>query len=72
MRVVFFGSGEFAVPSLWWLINSPHDIAAVVTQPDRPAGRGKKSMPTPVTVKAEEHNLPIERCTDANAEPFVK
>ena len=48
MRVVYFGSGEFAVPALRWLINSPHEIAAVVTQPDRPAGRGKKPMPTPV------------------------
>ncbi|UCD28540.1 MAG: methionyl-tRNA formyltransferase [Planctomycetota bacterium] len=72
MRVVFFGSGEFAVPTLWWLINSHHEIAAVVTQPDRPTGRGKKPQPTPVATKAEEHNLPIERCEDVNAKPFIE
>ena len=53
MRVVYFGSGEFAVPALRWLTNSPHEIAAVVTQPDRPAGRGKKPTATPVGAMAE-------------------
>jgi len=72
MRVVFFGSGEFAVPSLWWLINSDHEIASVVTQPDRPAGRGKKPHSTPVAVKAEEYNLPIERCENVNDGAFVE
>lgn len=72
MRVVFFGSGEFGAPSLRWLINSPHEVATVVTQPDRPAGRGKKLVPTPIALKAEEFSLPVERCENVNTEPFVE
>jgi methionyl-tRNA formyltransferase len=72
MRVVFFGSGEFAVPSLRWLVNSPHEVALVVTQPDRPAGRGKKLMPTPVAVRALQEGLPVERCENVNAPEFVE
>ncbi len=71
MRVVFFGSGEFAVPSLRWLINSAHEVVAVVTQPDRLAGRGKNLQPTPVALNAVEHALPVERCEDVNEERFV-
>jgi len=72
MRVVFFGSGQFAVPSLRWLANNPHEVAAVVSPPDRPAGRGKRSLPTPVAAKAAELGLPIERCEDVNAPAFVE
>lgn len=72
MRVVFFGSGEFAVPSLRWLVNSPHEVVLVVTQPDRPAGRGKKVMPTPVAARAIEEGLPVERCANVNDPEFVE
>ncbi len=72
MRVVFFGSGEFAVPSLRWLVNSPHEPAAVVTQPDRPAGRGKKLLPTPVAGQAAEDGLPLLRCEDVNTPGCVE
>ncbi|NLX13867.1 MAG: methionyl-tRNA formyltransferase [Phycisphaerales bacterium] len=72
MRVVFFGSGEFAVPSMRWLINSPHELAGVVTQPDRPAGRGKVAQPTPVAERAAQEGLCVERCDDVNAPAFVK
>jgi methionyl-tRNA formyltransferase len=72
MRIVFFGSGEFAVPSLRWLVNSPHEVAGVVTQPDRPAGRGRTSHPTPVAEWAEELGLPNERCEQVNEPAFVK
>jgi methionyl-tRNA formyltransferase len=72
MRVVFFGSGEFAVPSLRWLVNSPHEVALVVTQPDRPAGRGKKLMPTPVAERAGQEGLPVEPCEDVNSPEFVE
>jgi len=64
--VVYFGSGEFAVPALRWLINSPHEIAAVVSQPDRPAGRGKKPMPTPVAQIANANHLTVHKVADAN------
>jgi methionyl-tRNA formyltransferase len=48
MRVIFLGTPEFAVPSLQALIQSPHEVCAVFTQPDRPAGRGQKPQPPPV------------------------
>lgn len=58
-RVVFFGSPAFAVPSLEALHAAGHDIALVVTQPDRPAGRGQKTTPPPVAAYAREHELPL-------------
>lgn len=59
MRIVFMGSGELGLPTLRWLVHSEHEIATVVTQPDRPAGRGKHLTPTPVRQFAGEHNLPV-------------
>lgn len=59
MRIVFMGTPEFAVPSLKALIEGGYDIAAVVTQPDRKAGRGHKLMPPPVKVLAQEHDIPV-------------
>jgi methionyl-tRNA formyltransferase len=70
--LVFFGSGEFAVPSLRKLTNLPHEIALVVTQPDRPAGRGKRPQPTPLAERAIEEGLPIERCDNVNDSAFVE
>jgi methionyl-tRNA formyltransferase len=57
--VIFFGSPDFAIPSLKSLISSEYRPALVVTQPDRPAGRGKKPSPTPVRRTAEENGLPV-------------
>lgn len=83
MRVVYFGSGDFAVPTLRWLVNSRHDLLLVVTQPDRPAGRGKTLHPTPVaeraalegveTLKSENVNTPeiIERLRALRADIAV-
>lgn len=59
MKLVFMGTSEFAVPSLEKLINNDFEIVGVVTQPDRPKGRGKKVMPTPVKEVALAHNLTI-------------
>lgn len=72
MRVVFFGAGEFAVPSLRWVGNSPHEVVLVVTQPDRPAGRGKKLLPTPVAIQAAQDGLNVVRCDDVNTPEFVE
>jgi methionyl-tRNA formyltransferase len=58
LRVVFFGSPEFAVPSLVGAADR-HDIVAVVTQPDRPAGRGARLQPPAVKVLATERGLPV-------------
>lgn len=59
MRIVFMGTPDFAVPSLRALASHGYEIAGVFTQPDRPAGRGKKLKPSPVKAAAEELNLPI-------------
>lgn len=52
LRVVFFGTPEFAVPTLEALLTSPSDVVAVVTQPDRPRGRGHKTTASPVKAAA--------------------
>jgi methionyl-tRNA formyltransferase len=57
-NIVFMGTPEFAVPSLRALAEGPYMIT-VVTQPDRPAGRGGKVTPPPVKVAAEEFGLPV-------------
>ncbi len=60
MKIVFFGTSQFAVPSLKRLLTEPEfEIIAVVTQPDKPRGRGKKLIPTPVKTVALEHQLPV-------------
>lgn len=61
LRVVFAGTPEFAVPALQALIQSRHNVVAVYTQPDRPAGRGRKLMPSPVKQVALAHNIPVEQ-----------
>jgi methionyl-tRNA formyltransferase len=70
VRIVFFGSPEFALPSLQALIASRHDVVAVVTQPDRPAGRGHAARPPPVKSVALNHGLPVlqpEKVSDAES-----
>ena len=59
MRIVFFGSPEFALPTLQALLDSPHEVVAVVTQPDRPAGRRHALTPPPVKVRALDRGLPV-------------
>jgi len=53
------GSPDFAVPSLEALIEARFDVQLVVTQPDRPSGRGRKTLPTAVKATAGEHHLPV-------------
>ena len=59
MRVVFMGTGAFAIPSLEALVDDGHEIAAVVTQPDREKGRGQTLAPPPVKPVAERLRLPL-------------
>jgi methionyl-tRNA formyltransferase len=59
MKITFAGTPEFAVPALAALIAAGHDIVMVLTQPDRPAGRGMKLKASPVKVLAEQHSLNI-------------
>ncbi len=58
-RIVFAGSPDFAVPSLERLIASQHDVVAVLTQPDRPSGRGRRRVPGPVKRCALQHDRPV-------------
>jgi methionyl-tRNA formyltransferase len=57
LRILFFGTPAFAVPSLVALVQSPHRVVGVVTQPDRPRGRGQKSQPEAIKRTALEHGL---------------
>ena len=59
LRIIFAGTPDFAARHLDALLSSGHQVVGVFTQPDRLAGRGKKLMPSPVKVLAEEHSLPI-------------
>jgi methionyl-tRNA formyltransferase len=61
MKLVFAGTPEFAAPALRALHEAGHQIALVLTQPDRPAGRGLKTMPSPVKQLAEELRLSVQQ-----------
>src|SRR5262244_3891106 len=58
MRVLFYGTPDFALPTLDALL-AHHQVVAVVTQPDRPAGRGQRSVAPPVKRRAEAAGLPV-------------
>jgi len=59
LRIVFAGTPDFSVSALQALLDSEHEVVAVYTQPDRPAGRGRKLMASPVKVVALEHGLSV-------------
>lgn len=59
MKIIFAGTPEFAVPTLQGLIDSSHQVCAVYTQPDRPAGRGRKLTPSPIKQLAVAHAIPV-------------
>ncbi|WP_251977357.1 methionyl-tRNA formyltransferase [Salinicola avicenniae] len=60
LRILFAGTPDFAAESLRALLSSRHQVIGVYTQPDRPAGRGRKLTPSPVKRLALEHALPVE------------
>ncbi|MBP0049941.1 methionyl-tRNA formyltransferase [Marinobacterium sp. AK62] len=59
LRIIFAGTPEFAASSLAAVLDTEHDVVAVYTQPDRPAGRGRKLRPSPVKTLALEHDVPV-------------
>mgnify|MGYP006409699841 CR=1 FL=1 len=63
MRILFAGTPDFSVAALEALLNSPHQVIGVYTQPDRPAGRGRKLSSSPVKVRAEAAGIPIYQPT---------
>jgi methionyl-tRNA formyltransferase len=68
LKVIFAGSGEFGIPTLRALRDAGHDVVRVMTQPDRPAGRGRALTPTPAAAAALEAGLDVVRTADVNAE----
>lgn len=75
MKLVFMGTSVFAVPTLQKLIDSPHQIIAVISQPDRPSGRGGKLTASPVKDLAVKHDLRVyqpDRIKEAAAIDLVK
>ena len=71
VRLVFMGTPEFAVPSLEILLANNYEVAAVVTAPDKPQGRGQSVMPSPVKVAARAHNIPGLQPTNLKAPSFL-
>ncbi|SFG36637.1 methionyl-tRNA formyltransferase [Desulfotomaculum arcticum] len=71
MRVVFMGTPDFAVPSLKEIVNAGFDVLAVITQPDRPGGRGKKIRKTPVKLAAEELGLQVLQPAKVREPDFI-
>mgnify|MGYP005748385739 CR=1 FL=1 len=61
LRIAYAGTPDFAVPALKALIDSRHEVVAVYTQPDRPAGRGRKLKAGPVKTVAQAHGIPVEQ-----------
>lgn len=70
LRIVFMGTPDFAVPSLQALLDGPDRVVAVVCQPDRPKGRGKKLSAPPVKVLAEQHAIPVLQPDSVRKEAF--
>ncbi len=67
MKIVFFGTSEFAIPSLKALIDSKHEVVAVVTQPDSRKGRMLKLSPSPVKAAAVSHSIPVYQPVNASS-----
>lgn len=59
MKIIFAGTPDFALSALDALLSSQHEVVAVYTQPDRPAGRGRKLRVSPVKKRAQENNIPV-------------
>ena len=59
MKTIFLGTPDFSASVLDALINSKHEVVGVVTQPDKPSGRGQKLVASPVKILAEKHNIPV-------------
>ncbi|MFQ5767471.1 MAG: methionyl-tRNA formyltransferase [Acidobacteriota bacterium] len=67
LSLIFAGTSGFAVPSLRALVQAGYTVSAVITQPTRPAGRGRRYRPSPVLVEAQQLGLPVRLPPDINA-----
>ena len=71
MRILFWGTPDFGVPSLRALQEEGHVVVAVVTQPDRPAGRGQTTRPGPIKEIALEEGIPVLQPEKPRGEDFL-
>lgn len=72
MRIIFAGTPDFAAETLKALLATDHEICAVYTQPDRPAGRGRKLTPSPVKQLAQAHQIPVEQPLNFKTEDSLR
>lgn len=72
LRIVFMGTPEFAVPSLEQIVSKGHKVVAVVTPPDKPAGRGRKLTPCAVKIAAISLNLPVLQPEKLRDQEFIQ
>jgi methionyl-tRNA formyltransferase len=72
MRIIFAGSSQMAVPGLKALLDSRHKLSAVITQPDRPKGRGLKESETPVKTEVLKHNITALQPESVNSPDFIR
>jgi len=72
LRIVFLGTPDFAVPSLEALIGSRHDVVAVVSQPDRPKGRGQQLQATPTKAAADARGISVLQPAKIREEAFLQ
>ena len=72
MRIVFVGTPDFSVPALKALVEAGHQVIAVVTQPDKPKGRGKEVQMTPVKIQAMEYGIPVYQPAKVREASFVE
>ena len=72
MSTKYFGSGEFAAPSLRWLVNRKHEAVKVIREPHSENDDEKAGLTWPVAVQADEEGLSVLFCEDVNALAFVE
>lgn len=71
MRIVYMGTPEFAAVALDAIVKE-HEVVAVITQPDKPQGRNRKLVPTPVKVKAQAYDIPVYQPVKIREEESVQ
>mgnify|MGYP001360736473 CR=1 FL=1 len=72
MKIVFMGSPDFALPSLQCIIESDHELLAVVSGEDKRRGRAKPATPTPVKALALEHGIPVITASSTHNVDFIE